>query len=143
MPSSLNSLHGKISRIISLLAGHCTAEYGGWLPDKKAYAMPLWGNYQDGMFAEPTFVWHEGFEKWIAVYYNEIKNRIVLRSADELTGNWSEEQLIASGVSYPSPYGGFIYPLGLDRECIYISLSQWDPLYNVFLMKVDLKLEKK
>ncbi|MBQ7194519.1 MAG: DUF4185 domain-containing protein [Bacteroidales bacterium] len=115
----------------------------GWLHDKEAYAMPLWGNYQDEMFAEPTFVWHEGFKKWIAVYYNEIKNRIVLRSADELTGNWSEEQLIASGVSYPSPYGGFIYPLGLDGESIYISLSQWDPLYNVFLMKVDLKLKKK
>lgn len=66
---------------------------------------------------------------------------MVLRSANEITGPWSEEQLIATGAEYPKPYGGFIYPLGLDKPEIFISLSQWDPLYNVFLMKVELKLK--
>lgn len=93
------------------------------------------------MYAEPTLVFHEYFNKWITVYYNEIKNRMVLRSANEITGPWSEEQLIATGAEYPKPYGGFIYPLGLDKPEIFISLSQWDPLYNVFLMKVELKLK--
>ena len=91
------------------------------------------------MYAEPTLIYHDYFKKWITVYYNEIKNRIVLRSADEITGPWSKEQLIASGTQYPMPYGGFIYPLNLDKPEIYISLSQWDPLYNVFLMKVELE----
>lgn len=93
------------------------------------------------MYAEPTLVFHEYFNKWITVYYNEIKNRMVLRSANEITGPWSEEQLIATGAEYPKPYGGFIYPLSLDKPEIFISLSQWDPLYNVFLMKVELKLK--
>lgn len=42
------------------------------------------------MYAEPTLVFHEYFNKWITVYYNEIKNRMVLRSANEITGPWSE-----------------------------------------------------
>ena len=111
----------------------------GWIEGKAVYATPLFGNTKDQMYAEPTLIYHDYFQKWITVYYNEIKNRIVLRSADELTGPWSDEQLVASGAQYPMPYGGFIYPLNLDKPEIYISLSQYDPLYNVFLMRVELK----
>ena len=114
----------------------------GWQVGKAAYASPLFGNTKDQMYAEPTLIYHDHFQKWITVYYNEIRNRIVLRSADEITGPWSDEQLVASGSDYPMPYGGFIYPLNLDKPEIYISLSQWDPLYNVFLMKVELKNNK-
>lgn len=110
----------------------------GWDEGREAYSTPLFGNDKDEMYAEPTLIYHDHFKKWITVYYNEIKNRIVLRSADEITGPWSKEQLIATGVEYPMPYGGFIYPLNLDKPEIYISLSQWDPLYNVFLMRVEL-----
>lgn len=117
-------------------------ENKGWQVGKAAYASPLFGNTKDQMYAEPTLIYHNHFRKWITVYYNEIKNRIVLRSADEVTGPWSGEQLVASGAKYPMPYGGFIYPLNLDKPEIYISLSQWDPLYNVFLMKVELKNNK-
>lgn len=113
----------------------------GWDKGRAVYSTPLFGNTKNEMYAEPTLVFHEYFNKWITVYYNEIKNRMVLRSADEITGPWSEEQLIATGAEYPKPYGGFIYPLGLDKPEIFISLSQWDPLYNVFLMKVELKLK--
>lgn len=113
----------------------------GWDKGRAVYSTPLFGNTKNEMYAEPTLVFHEYFNKWITVYYNEIKNRMVLRSADDITGPWSEEQLIATGAEYPKPYGGFIYPLGLDKPEIFISLSQWDPLYNVFLMKVELKLK--
>lgn len=111
----------------------------GWIEGKAVYATPLFGNTKDQMYAEPTLIYHDYFQKWITVYYNEIKNRIVLRSADELTGPWSDEQFVASGAQYPMPYGGFIYPLNLNKPEIYISLSQYDPLYNVFLMRVELK----
>lgn len=110
----------------------------GWEKGRAVYSSPLFGNQTDEMYAEPTLIYHDYFKKWITVYFNEIKNRIVLRSADEITGPWSSEQLVASGSDYPIPYGGFIYPLNLDKPEIYISLSQWDPLYNVFLMKVEL-----
>lgn len=111
----------------------------GWQKEKAAYSSPLFGNLKDEMYAEPTLIYHDYFNKWITVYFNEIKNKIVLRSADEITGPWSEEQNVATGREFPIPYGGFIYPLGLDKPEIYISLSQWDPLYNVFLLKVELK----
>lgn len=115
----------------------------GWCLGDETEASPLFGNYVDEMYAEPTLVYHDYFQKWITVYYNEIKDQIVLRSADDLTGEWSEESIIVRGADYPEPYGGFIYPLNLTEPYIYISLSQWDPLYNVFLMKVDLEMNKE
>ncbi len=78
-------------------------------------------------------LWEKGRAVYSTPLFGNTKN--------EITGPWSEEQLIATGVEYPKPYGGFIYPLGLDKPEIFISLSQWDPLYNVFLMKVELKLK--
>ena len=111
----------------------------GWQKGKAVYASPLFGNTKDEMYAEPTLIYHDYFKKWITVYFNEIKNKIVLRSADEITGPWSEEQNVATNAEYPIPYGGFIYPLNLDKPEIYISLSQYDPLYNVFLLRVELK----
>lgn len=115
----------------------------GWIVGDENNATALFGNYLDQMYAEPTLVYHDYFKKWISVYYNEIKNQIVLRSCDELTGNWSEESVIAKADDYPMPYGGFIYPLNLTEPYIYISLSQWDPLYNVFLMKVNIDIIKE
>lgn len=115
----------------------------GWLEGDENGSTPLFGNYQDEMYAEPTLIYHDYFKKWITVYYNEIKNQIVMRSADEINGEWSNESIIAEGSEYTMPYGGFIYPLNLNEPHIYISLSQWDPLYNVFLMKVELKLDKE
>ena len=73
------------------------------------------------------------------INYNEIKDQMVLRCADDLTGPWSRETVILKGSQYKEPYGGFIYPLRLDKPLLYFSLSQWDPLYNVFLVKVELE----
>ena len=115
----------------------------GWIIGDESKATALFGNYEDEMYAEPTLVYHDYFKKWISVYYNEIKNQIVLRSCDELTGDWSKESIIANAKDYPMPYGGFIYPLNLTKPYIYISLSQWDPLYNVFLMKVNIEVIKE
>lgn len=119
------------------------SQSAGWIVGDEKVATPLFGNIQNEMYAEPTLIYHDYLNKWITVYYNEIKNKIVLRSCDELTGNWSQESIIADAKDYPMPYGGFIYPLNLTESNIYISLSQWDPLYNVFLMKVDLEIIKE
>ena len=94
------------------------------------------------MYAEPTLVYHRYFDRWITVYYNEIKQRMVMRDAPEPTGPWSEERMIVDEADYPKLYGGFIHPLQLDGPAMYLSFSQWDPLYNVFLMKVDLAQEE-
>ncbi|MBQ4278456.1 MAG: DUF4185 domain-containing protein [Rikenellaceae bacterium] len=114
----------------------------GWLVGDELLASPLFGNYTDEMYAEPTLVYHRYFGRWITVYYNEIKQRMVMRDAPEPTGPWSEERMIVDEADYPKLYGGFIHPLQLDGPAMYLSFSQWDPLYNVFLMKVDLAQEE-
>ena len=115
----------------------------GWLVGDETSVTPLFGNYINEMYAEPTLVYSEYYKRWITVYFNEIKYELVMRDAEEITGPWSEEKVIITGKDYPKLYGGFIYPLNLDKPGIYISLSQWDPLYNVFLMKVNLQYIKE
>ena len=114
-------------------------EWSGWVKGDESAVTPLFGNTWDEMYAEPTLVYHDYFKKWITVYYNEIKDQMVLRYADDPTGPWSRETVILKGSQYKEPYGGFIYPLRLDEPLLYFSLSQWDPLYNVFLVKVELE----
>lgn len=48
----------------------------GWDKGRAVYSTPMFGNTKNEMYAEPTLVFHEYFNKWITVYYNEIKNRM-------------------------------------------------------------------
>lgn len=88
----------------------------------------------DGPVGELSVAYHRGVERWLAVTLDEPRAAIVLRSARELTGPWSEPQVLAAGSDYPGLYGGFIHPWHLDGDSLYWLLSQWGP-YNVFLMR--------
>ncbi len=116
------------------------SEYG-WMQNAELSTTPLFGNYTNEMYAEPTLVYHDYFKRWISVYYNEVKGRLVMRDAPQPTGPWSEERLVVEETQYPELYGGFIHPLKLDGPYVYVSFTQWDPLYNVFLMRIDLTTE--
>jgi len=41
------------------------------------------------------------YKKWLMMYLNDPQYRIVLHTADSLTGPWSEEQVIVTGKQYP------------------------------------------
>lgn len=61
---------------------------------------------------------------------------LVLRVAEEPTGPWGEEQILATQREYPGLYGGYIHPWSPDGE-IYFAMSVWNE-YNVALMRVTI-----
>ena len=68
---------------------------------------------------------------------HEHKAAIVLRTARELTGPWSDGQVIVAGSRYPALYGGFQHPWAADKPAIYFTMTQWQP-YNVDFFRADL-----
>ncbi len=68
---------------------------------------------------------------WLMVYLNEDVD-LVLRTATEPTGPWSEAQVLASSADYPGLYGGYVHPWSPSGE-LYLAMSLWGG-YNVALM---------
>lgn len=76
-------------------------------------------------------------DRWLALYLDEGRAAIVLRSARELTGPWSEPVTVVSGADHPGLYGGYLHPWGSDGAELYFTMSLWGP-YNVTLMRATL-----
>jgi D-arabinan endo alpha-(1,5)-arabinofuranosidase len=76
-------------------------------------------------------------DRWLAMYLDEHRAAIVLRSAPELTGPWDRATVVVAGADYPGLYGGFLHPWATDGPDVYFTLSQWGP-YNVRLMRATL-----
>lgn len=81
--------------------------------------------------------WNSHYKKWLMMYLNDPGYRIVLRTADNLTGPWSAEQVIVTGQQYPQLYAPYITPLWNDGPDIYYSMSLFGP-YCVDLMRTRL-----
>ncbi len=86
---------------------------------------------------ELSVAWNDFLERWIMTYLDEHQRAIVIREAPELTGPWSDPQILVSGDDYPSLYGAYLHPWASDGETIYFNMSQWGP-YNVLLMRARL-----
>jgi D-arabinan endo alpha-(1,5)-arabinofuranosidase len=81
---------------------------------------------------------HNGFlDAWLAVYLDEGRAAIVLRTARELTGPWSEPVTVVSGADHPGLYGGYLHPWACDGPELYFTMSRWGP-YHVTLMRAAL-----
>ncbi|WP_026422754.1 DUF4185 domain-containing protein [Actinokineospora inagensis] len=105
----------------------------GWYPREELRATPvLLGNV-----AELSVIYSVHFGQWLAVHLDEALAALVLRRADELTGPWSEPEVLATGRDYPGLYGGFLHPASAHGPVIHFTMSQWSP-YNVYLMRADL-----
>lgn len=81
--------------------------------------------------------WNSYYRKWLMMYLNDPQYRIVLRTADALTGPWSEEQVITTGQQYPQLYAPYITPIWNDGPDIFFTMSMYGP-YCVFLMRTTL-----
>ena len=90
-----------------------------------------------GTVGEASLIYNESFKKWIIAYFNEALYNITLRSADNITGPWTEPIELASGRDYAQLYGSFFHPLSSKGRNLYFTMSMWLP-YNTFLMKVEL-----
>ncbi|WP_341273151.1 DUF4185 domain-containing protein [Herbihabitans rhizosphaerae] len=87
-----------------------------------------------GPVGELSIVYNSHFGQWLALYQDEERAEIVLRTAGELTGRWSEPATVLTGAEYPGLYGSFLHPRSADGPAMYFTMSQWGP-YNVFFFK--------
>lgn len=106
---------------------------GGWVRGKESAAVVLF----DDIAGELSVAYHPLFNKWIILYFNDPRYEISMRTADYITGPWSEPSTVASGWQYAQLYGSFIHPLSLEGDVLYFIMSMWCP-YNTYLMSVDL-----
>jgi hypothetical protein len=106
---------------------------GAWERGDPFKAVPV----MSGPMGEMSVEFNTHFGQWIALHLDEARAAIVLRSAPELTGPWSDGQVVAAGTKYPGLYGGYLHPWANDGKEIYWTLSQWGP-YNVSLMRTEL-----
>ena len=78
--------------------------------------------------------WNSYYKKWLMMYLNDPVARIVLRTADNLTGPWSAEQIIVTGQQFPQLYAPYITPLWNDGPDIFYTMSLYGP-YCVYVMQ--------
>lgn len=81
--------------------------------------------------------WNEHYQTWIMMYLNDPEGLIELRTADALTGPWSDPMIVCRGTDYPALYAPFMFPKWNDGPDIYFAMSMFGP-YEVFLMKTRL-----
>ncbi len=86
---------------------------------------------------ELSFIYNEKHKKWIIAYFNSDRYNITMRTAQHITGPWSEPYELAAGKEYAQLYGSYFHPVSILGDNLYFLMSMWMP-YNVFLMKVEL-----
>ncbi|MBW0275835.1 carbohydrate-binding protein [Nocardia sp. MH4] len=105
---------------------------GNWAPAAENSATPL----VLGMASELSVRFDEESRQWQMVYLDPAANQIVLRTAAQPQGRWTETVPLVSTADYPKAYGGFIHPWSTARD-LYFTMSAWDS-YNVYLMHARL-----
>jgi hypothetical protein len=101
----------------------------GWSKDHLAAVAVI-----SGPIGELSVGYQHYFGCWIALHLDEHRAAIVLRSAPELIGPWSDGQILVSGEDYPALYGGYLHPWSLHGKDIHYLISQWGP-YNVYHLR--------
>jgi hypothetical protein len=81
------------------------------------------------------------YRTWLMTYLNDETDAVVLRTAPELTGPWSDEQPVVTAQEAPALYAPFMPPRWNNGPDIYFALSQFGP-YNVFWWHTSLKVAK-
>ena len=104
----------------------------GWVGDAFA-ASPV----MRAPVAELSVQYNRYFDRWFAMHLDEHRAAIVLRTAPELAGPWTDGEVVVAGAQYPALYGGFQHPWVVDRPSVYFTMTQWGP-YNVDLFRADL-----
>ncbi|WP_051163308.1 DUF4185 domain-containing protein [Nocardia brevicatena] len=106
---------------------------GEWAPAAENLATPL----VPGIASELSVQFDSESGQWRMVYLDSARGAIVLRTAAEPQGTWSEAVPVVSTSDYPKAYGGFIHPWSTAQD-LYFTLSAWDS-YNVYLMHAQLR----
>ena len=90
----------------------------------------------DDKVGELSFIYNETLHKWFIAYFNGDRYNITMRTAEQITGPWSEPYELAAGKDYAQLYGSYFHPLSVSGDNLYFLMSMWMP-YNVFLMNAE------
>ncbi|MHA1929410.1 MAG: DUF4185 domain-containing protein [Candidatus Thorarchaeota archaeon] len=88
---------------------------------------------------EVSVMWNLYLQKWTAFYTDNVDFSIVVRTADNIWGPWSEPYTIVDSTEYPSLYGSFVHPDLVENNgsIVYFIMSTFSD-YNTFVMSVNL-----
>jgi hypothetical protein len=111
------------------------------------YLAGFTGAKTGGNVSEMSVQYNDYLGKYVALYGNGANN-VILRTADDPTGPWSDPVTIATSLQYPGLYAPMIHPLSgtgqltdgtgkPDDSHLYWNMSIWSN-YNVVLMQTDL-----
>jgi hypothetical protein len=84
--------------------------------------------------SELSVMYHRASRSWLAMYYRERDNAIVMHTSSAPTGPWSVPCILVMAVEYPGLYGAFLHPWSADQDPVFL-MSQWGP-YNVRALRV-------
>jgi hypothetical protein len=87
---------------------------------------------------ELSVVWNDFLDRWLMMYLDQDLRAVVIRTAEHLTGPWSDERLVTTAREHPQLYAPFIIPFESDEPDVFFTMSRWDS-YNVFLMHMQLQ----
>lgn len=105
----------------------------GWAPEEgRAVALVA------GSVGELSVGWSGTHGLWLMMYVDEERRAVVLRTAERVTGPWSEARPLVPAARFPTLYAPYMLPLETGRD-VYFTLSRYD-VYNVFLLRARLAL---
>lgn len=105
---------------------------GTWAPAQENLATPL----VPGIAGELSVRYDDSSKQWQMVYLDSLRHAIVLRTAREPQGTWTDDVPLVDTNDYPTAYGGFIHPWSTGKD-LYFTISAWNS-YNVYLMHATL-----
>lgn len=104
-------------------------QWRGAVPPKAVITAPV---------GEMSVMYHAYYSRWLATYYKESVNAVVVHTAPDVTGPWSPPITVATAAEFPSLYGPFWHPWStFDRYPVF-TMTQWPP-YNIetMLLRLD------
>lgn len=105
----------------------------GWADTPEDAAVVL-----DGRVSELSVAYNEYLDKYIAMYTHPLKG-LVVRTADTLTGPWSDTTTLINPLQVPTFYGAYMHPASSksgSKELYFVGTTWSD--YNVMLLRTDL-----
>ena len=90
-----------------------------------------------GPVGELSVAWNAHYRRWMMMYLDPGRHAVLVRFAAELSGPWSEGEVVVSAQDQPGLYAPYIVPLREIGREVWFTMSKWKP-YNVFLMRMTL-----
>jgi len=96
-----------------------------------------------GPTGELSVVYNPFLQSWMISYLRT--DRIVFRTAPNHWGPWSKEEIIVWGHQFHMIYGAFMHEKYTTHngQRVYFIMSQYNPLYDAYLMEMVLNPPKK